>query len=167
MTKQLNTDHLIVLFLALVALASAVDLLADLKEGVNTSHLLQEGIILLVAISAIAWIVANLRRSHRDVRELHAELEQLKNMQHSQPAEVIQARRQLATVISKQFDDWSLTGSEREIGFLLLKGFSLKEIAALRGTTEKTIRQQASSIYKKAGLGGRHAFSAWFIEDIL
>ena len=73
----------------------------------------------------------------------------------------------MATVIANQFDAWSLTKSEREVGFLLLKGFSLKEISALRGTAEKTIRQQASSIYKKADLTGRHSFSAWFIEDIL
>jgi DNA-binding NarL/FixJ family response regulator len=75
---------------------------------------------------------------------------------------------------------WSLRRRSREVVILreqleevrnlpqpALKGFSLKEIAALRGTSEKTIRQQASSVYKKAGLSGRHAFSAWFIEDIL
>jgi len=44
---------------------------------------------------------------------------------------------------------------------------SFKEIAAVRKTLEKTVRQQASSIYKKAGVSGRHEFSAWFIEDIL
>ncbi len=50
---------------------------------------------------------------------------------------------------------------------VLLKGFSLKEISALRGTAEKTIRQQAPSIYQKTGVSGRHAFAAWFIEDFL
>ena len=53
------------------------------------------------------------------------------------------------------------------LGRLLLKGLSLKEIAAIRETLEKTVRQQVSSIYKKAELSGRHAFSAWFIEDAL
>lgn len=37
----------------------------------------------------------------------------------------------------------------------------------LRNILEKTVRQQASAIYKKAGINGRHAFSAWFIEDAL
>ena len=60
-----------------------------------------------------------------------------------------------------------LTGSEIEVGWLLLKGLSLKEIAFVRSTKEKTVRQQASSIYKKAGVSGRYAFSAWFKEDIL
>lgn len=40
-------------------------------------------------------------------------------------------------------------------------------LLVLRGTAEKTIRHQASSVYKKAGVSGRHAFSAWFIEDFL
>jgi DNA-binding CsgD family transcriptional regulator len=50
---------------------------------------------------------------------------------------------------------------------LLLKGLSLKEIASVRGTKEMTVRQQASSIYNKSNLGGRHEFSAWFLEDFL
>ncbi len=53
------------------------------------------------------------------------------------------------------------------LGWLLLKGLSLREISIIRETQEKTVRQQASSIYKKSGVNGRHAFSAWFIEDIL
>jgi len=73
----------------------------------------------------------------------------------------------LGQVVGQQFSEWQLTGSESEVGWLLLKGLSLKEIAIVRDTLEKTVRQQASSIYEKAGVAGRHAFSAWFIEDIL
>jgi DNA-binding CsgD family transcriptional regulator len=50
---------------------------------------------------------------------------------------------------------------------LLLKGLSFNEISAIRETKEKTVRQQASEIYKKAGVVGRHAFAAWFFEDFL
>lgn len=165
--NQLTQDHFILFFLLLVALASTADLVADLREGVNVSHLVQEGVILVTAISIMAWIVSSLRRRNREVSKLHAELDALKHSGRSQPPEIVEAKHRLAAAIAKQFDAWSLTRSEREVGFLLLKGFSLKEIAALRGTAERTIRQQASSIYKKANLNGRHAFSAWFIEDIL
>lgn len=167
MFKGFSQDHFIFSFLLLVAVASMADLIADLNEDVNSSHLLQEALILVVAISAMAWIVVSLRRRNREVRELHIELEAVKSARRVQPEEIVEAKRKLATVIANQFDAWSLTKSEREVGFLLLKGFSLKEISALRGTAEKTIRQQASSIYKKAGLTGRHSFAAWFIEDIL
>ena len=167
MFKRFSQDHFIVSFLLLVVVGSTADLIADLNEDVNASHLLQEGLILVVAISTMAWIIVSLRRRNREVRELHVELEALKSARRTQPKEIVEAKRKLATVIANQFDAWSLTKSEREVGFLLLKGFSLKEISALRGTTEKTIRQQASSIYKKTDLTGRHSFSAWFIEDIL
>jgi DNA-binding CsgD family transcriptional regulator len=165
--NQLSQDHFILFFLLLVVLASTADLVADLREGVNVSHLVQEGVILVTAISIMAWVVSSLRRRNREVSELHAELDALKNTDQPQPREIVEAKHQLAAAMATQFDAWSLTKSEREVGLLLLKGFSLKEISTLRGTSERTIRQQASSIYQKAGLNGRHALSAWFIEDIL
>ncbi len=167
MRRPLSQEHFIIAFLLLVAVASAADLTADIKEGVNTSHLVQEGAILALALCGVALIAASLRRRVREVRQLKADVEALEHAARNPPEQVVAARRQLATAISTQFDAWSLTPSEREVGLLLLKGFSLKEISELRGTTEKTIRQQASAVYKKAGLAGRHAFSAWFIEDIL
>jgi len=50
---------------------------------------------------------------------------------------------------------WKLTSSEKEVAFLLLKGLSLKEVAEVRNTSEKTARAQSTSIYNKAGLSGR------------
>jgi DNA-binding CsgD family transcriptional regulator len=73
----------------------------------------------------------------------------------------------LGEAIDQQFVAWKLTEAEREIGLLLLKGLSLKEIAAVRMTSERTIRAQARSIYAKAGLSGRAALSAFFLEDLL
>ncbi|MEZ5568318.1 MAG: hypothetical protein R3E54_08285 [Halioglobus sp.] len=167
MIRQTAQEPFIVVFLLLVAIASTIDLVADLQEGVNTSHVLQEATILVIALASLGWIGFSLRSNNRELRKLQIELKELKNQPQTQPKEVVEIKRRLATVITDQFESWLLTKSEREIGLLLLKGFSLREIAALRGTSEKTIRQQASSIYKKAGLSGRYAFSAWFIEDIL
>ena len=73
----------------------------------------------------------------------------------------------LGEAIDRQFLTWKLTGAEREIGLLILKGMSHKEIAAARVTSERTIRAQARSIYAKAGLSGRAALSAFFLEDLL
>jgi DNA-binding CsgD family transcriptional regulator len=69
--------------------------------------------------------------------------------------------------IARQFEDWSLTRAEREVGLLILKGMSYKEIAIMRDVSEKTVRQQAHSIYRKAKLSGRAALSAFFLEDLL
>ena len=73
----------------------------------------------------------------------------------------------LGEAIDRQFSTWKLTGAERDVGLLILKGLSLKEIAAARVTSERTIRAQARSIYAKAGLSGRAALSAFFLEDLL
>jgi len=73
----------------------------------------------------------------------------------------------LGQAIDEQFSRWNLTEAEREVALLLLKGLSLKEIAAVRATTERTIRAQARAIYTKADLTGRAALSAFFLEDLL
>jgi DNA-binding CsgD family transcriptional regulator/uncharacterized protein YjeT (DUF2065 family) len=73
----------------------------------------------------------------------------------------------LGDAIDAQFSRWNLTEAEREVALLLLKGLSLKEVAAVRATAERTIRAQARSVYSKAGLTGRAALSAFFLEDLL
>ncbi|MEB2344708.1 MAG: helix-turn-helix transcriptional regulator [Deltaproteobacteria bacterium] len=73
----------------------------------------------------------------------------------------------LGQEIEKQFEEWQLTPSEREVGLLMLKGFSHGEIASLRGTTEATVRHQARAAYQKSGMPGRSAFCAYFLEDLL
>jgi DNA-binding CsgD family transcriptional regulator len=73
----------------------------------------------------------------------------------------------LSATIDKQLSDWELSKAEKEVAFLLLKGFSLKEVADVRGTTEKTARTQSASIYAKAGLSNRAQLSAFFLEDLL
>lgn len=66
-----------------------------------------------------------------------------------------------------QFDRWGMSTAERDVGMLMLKGLSHKEISNLRGTTEATVRQQAQSIYQKSALPGKTAFSAYFLEDLI
>ncbi|NKI35191.1 helix-turn-helix transcriptional regulator [Wenzhouxiangella sp. XN79A] len=73
----------------------------------------------------------------------------------------------LGEAIHAQFRAWRLSEAEAQIGLLLLKGLSLKEIAAVRGTGERTVREQARAIYRKAGLAGRSELSAFFLEDLL
>lgn len=73
----------------------------------------------------------------------------------------------LGDAIDTQFSRWNLTEAEREVALLLLKGLSLKDIAAIRASTERTVRAQARSLYSKAGLTGRAALSAFFLEDLL
>jgi len=98
---------------------------------------------------------------------LEHELDIAKQKSQNADIQVRELRSELKNVVEKQFLKWRLSKSESEVGLLLLKGLSLKEIAILRHTQEKTVRTQASAIYRKASLDGRHAFAAWFLEDII
>lgn len=70
------------------------------------------------------------------------------------------------TGITRQLEAWHLSSAEMEIGWMILKGLQFKEIAAARGTSERTVRQQAQAIYAKSGLPNRSEFSAHFLEDL-
>ncbi len=48
-----------------------------------------------------------------------------------------------------------------------LKGFSIAEIAALRDTSEGTVKAQTNAIYRKAGVSGRPQFLSLFVEDLM
>ena len=156
----------ILVVLTVIFAANGRDLIHDLSHGATLYHLIEEALVSTVTFAAAVWLVRRLWLQRRELETLRCELE-LAGTGRPPSDKVMQARRHLGDAIQEQFQVWGLTASEREVGLLLLKGLSLKEIAALRKTTEKTVRQQASSIYQKAGLPGRHAFAAWFFEDLM
>ena len=160
-------ETILILIFAIVVVASGADLVADLSHGADTEHIVKETIVVSISTIGLAWLLWGLRQQRLEIRSLQQELETANSPQAPPKKYVLEARKKLGNVVTQQFSEWMLTGSETEVGWLLLKGLSLKEIAMVRSTKEKTVRQQASSIYKKAGVSGRHAFSAWFIEDIL
>lgn len=164
--NQAKETTLLVLF-TIVMLASGADLVADFTHGASIEHVAKEAIIVAMSLFAIVWMMSGLRQQKLEITALQKELESRDKTQAMPEKYVLEARKKLGSVISQQFSEWKLTDSEGDIGRLLLKGLSLKEIAIVRNTLEKTVRQQASSIYRKSGVQGRHAFSAWFIEDIL
>ncbi len=152
---------------AIVVAASGADLVADLAHGAGIDHIVKESAVVVISALAIARLLWGLRRQRQEIEALQQELVAANDASNQPRKYVLEARKKLGNVVSQQFSEWGLTDSEKEIGWLLLKGLSLKEIALLRDTQEKTVRQQASAVYRKAGVAGRHAFSAWFIEDIL
>lgn len=69
--------------------------------------------------------------------------------------------------IEREFDRWGFTAAERSVAHLMLKGLRLKDIARIRKTSDRTVRQQAQVIYRKSGVEGRTDLSAYFLEDML
>ena len=73
----------------------------------------------------------------------------------------------LAEVIGEQMDEWGFTRSEKDVAWLIAKGYRFTEIAELRGVKESTPRLQATSVYAKAGVSGRAEFVAEILQPLL
>ena len=143
-----------------IALFIGVDLITDSSEGAGAGHLAAELTVLVVAsfgLGAMLWRLGWLRRALADARE-DAGRWQAENR------ELVQG---LGVAIARQFAAWGLSDAESDVGLLLLKGLSLQEIADLRETSERTVREQARAVYRKSSLAGRNALSAYFLEDLL
>lgn len=122
----------------------------------------------LVALLAGLALVARQRRTSAGrERELSRRLAEAEEQSRLRGAETQDLLRGLSDQIDRQFEKWGLTAAEREIALLMLKGLRHKEIAGVRGTSERTVRQQALTIYRKAGLDGRTDLTAFFLEDLL
>jgi len=160
-------DLLIIAVLLLIVAANLYDLASDLSFGSSFWHLFDEGLVVLLSLLVIAGLIVYLRKQKAEIERIRRELAEAVNASGGASTELVEARKQLGDVIRRQFDAWQLSAGEQEVALLLLKGLSFKEIAAVRDTREKTVRQQASAIYRKAGVNGRHVFAAWFIEDFL
>jgi len=123
---------------------------------------------LLVATSVAAALVAmDIKEQQADRLALVQDLEKAKADGAQWRARAEDQLDQFRRAIGEQFDEWDATAAERDIGHLILRGLSHKEIARLRCTSEATVRQQAQSLYRKANLPNKGAFSAYFLDDVL
>jgi DNA-binding NarL/FixJ family response regulator len=162
-----NQELAVIAVLALVGVATLIDIAFDLYYGSTLAHISIELVLVMLSVSGVLWLVQHLHLQKRALEQIKREIAEEKQKKPAAPAAGHEARRTLGEIMRQQFQSWRLTGGEQEVAILLLKGLSFKEIAGVRETHEKTVRQQASAIYKKAGVSGRHAFAAWFIEDFL
>jgi len=152
---------------AAIALLIGIDMLADYRSGTAVGHLLTEGAVMALALAGAASLWRQLRIAHRQADQLTVDLAAARGEAERFRDEAREALRGLGEAIDSQFTRWGLTAAEREVGLLLLKGLSHKEVAAMRSTGETTIRQQALAIYRKSGLRNRSDLSAFFLEDLL
>jgi len=152
---------------ALIAVLMAVDTVIDYRQSGSFGAQTFELLVFVAALTGIAihaWQLASARsrseRLDRELIETRAEAQRWSR-------EAKDVLKGLGAAIDSQFDKWALTPAERDVALLQLKGLRHKEIAELRQTSERTVRQQALSIYRKAGLGGRSDLAAFFLEDLL
>lgn len=132
----------------------AYDIVGDLLVG-------SESLLHMVVEIAVFFAVSTvLYRELRRVRRLKGEVLE-------ERARTARLSGQLLAVMRGQFAKWGLSPSESEVALLLIKGLSMREISQARQVKEKTVRQQATSVYAKSGYAGRHELVAHFIEDLM
>lgn len=130
-------------------------------------HIILELIILVLSVVAIAYLIKINLDETKEKQQFLLELDEAKKQIQNSSAELKSGKKDFIKLINWQFDEWSLSPGEKEIGFLILKGLSFDEISVIRNTSARTARKQAASIYSKANLKNRNEFAAWFLEDLL
>ena len=153
--------------LLVIMLLNLADVVTDITLNVPIWHVLEEALIVLLAGVLAVFLIYDMRKRTHSIIQLRHTVKTKSEQLSQMTSQFKSAKRRYFSEINKQFTDWKLTESEKDVALLLLKGLSLQEIASVRNTKDKTVRQQASSIYSKAGLEGRHSLSAWFFEDLL
>lgn len=168
------SPRVMVLVLVLMAGLVGIDLVTDFRQGTTLAHLTLEVLVVAIGFVAAGAIALRLRRSAHDAQALRERTAQLTESLRATEQDAARWRTSAADLIaglSAAIDDqlarWELSPAEREIARLLLKGLSHKEIATIRSVSETTVRQQARSLYRKAGLSGRNDLAAFFLEDLL
>lgn len=157
----------VITILSIVAIMVGFDLITDSKEGVVVWHVLVEGGAGLAALFGIFYFMKDsFNLKHKLSDSLNANI-QLKKEANDWKTEAQKYILGLSQSIDQQLTKWNLSAAEKEVALLLLKGLSLKEIAEVRQTTEKTARAQSIAIYSKSGLSGRSELAAFFLEDLL
>jgi len=145
----------------------SLEIAEEFSAGESISEMLDDLFILVASTVIVVLFLADYLHQQQLLKELKNRLENSRGQLARLDASSVSIGIQYRNVMQKQFDQWNLTSSEQEIVVSLLKGLSFKEVAQLRSTTEKTVRQQASHVYRKSGLAGRHELAAWFFEDML
>lgn len=158
--RDANSARAAIALFVIIALLIGADVIADYREGAGWGHIAVELAVLLTAMAGALFLWQQLGKTRVDLQEARAAAEQWRRESRA----LIEG---LGAAIQRQFNSWQLTGAEAQVGLLLLKGFSHKEIAALRNTSERTVREQSRALYRKSGLSGRASLSAFFLEDLL
>ncbi len=153
--------------LAAVALLMLADATGDWHGGSSPYHLAIELTVAVVAVSGVVRLWTRYLQVRTRLSEASGSLARARAEADHWGARHADTLRGLSAAIDRQLDQWELTAAEKGVAFLLLKGLSFKEVAGVRGASERTVRQQALAVYAKGGLAGRAELAAFFLEDLL
>lgn len=166
--RKISRENLFsgIIFLVIATLTS-VDIYEDYHEGAELEHIFLEVLIAIFSLIAALYLFKKINDQLRKIKMLEKQKSILEEMSQNFKDKSKTFMQGLHVQIDDEFENWKLSPGEREIGLFLLKGLTTNEISEIRGSAEKTVRHQMTSIYKKAGIKNRHEFQAYFLEDLL
>ena len=143
---------------AFCAIFFVSDILASVL-GIQTTPLsweLRELMEIGASLGLVLGVVVGGMMLRRALRDRHRTEEQLRR-----------ASGAFMDLLQERFAEWALTPSEKDVALFAIKGLSTAEIAALRSTSEGTVKAQTNAIYRKAGVTGRPQLLSLFIDDLM
>mgnify|MGYP000991462797 FL=1 len=143
---------------AFCAIFFVSDILASVL-GIQTTPLsweLRELMEIGASLGLVLGVVVGGMMLRRALRDRHRAEEQLRR-----------ASGAFMDLLQERFAEWALTPSEKDVALFAIKGLSTAEIAALRSTSEGTVKAQTNAIYRKAGVTGRPQLLSLFIDDLM
>ena len=134
----------------------AIDVVVDVFSGesqtvIDRIYLVVETIATIAILISLVLLRDYVRVNRRQESEMQASLAQLK--------------QGLSEFILNRIHALSLTPAETEVAILTIKGCSIAEIGALRGTSDGTVKAQQHAVYQKAGVTSRAELLLLCIED--
>lgn len=154
-----------ILLISALSILAFFDVFREYSSGETTLHLVFEVIIAGLGTIWSFYLLLSWRNTSEELYQVKVALAQSDVETQKWREEYSKLLRGVASSIDQEFTRWGLTPAEKEVGIMLLKGMSFKDISDLRKTSEKTTRQQATYIYQKSNLPGRAELAAYFLDD--
>ena len=163
--EQRLRSVLLPFFVAVVVLG-ITDIILDKPASWTSIHIAVELALVAVSLGAALVLAWGWHHSSRSVARLTLALEERQAERDAWRGKAKAALDGLSVALDDQFEAWSLTPAERETALLLLQGQSHKSIASTTGRSDKTVRQHATAVYRKSGLGGRAELAGFFLSGL-
>jgi DNA-binding CsgD family transcriptional regulator len=157
----------LILALASIVAGGTLDLAMDQPRDWLSFHVVFESLMIVGALLMAVTLWLGWWHAEQSIHDLEERLEARRTERDEWQKSATRALQGLGEAIDTQFRAWGLTRSEREVALLLLKGYSHKRLARETGRSERTARQHAASVYRKAGLANRSELAAYFLEGLL
>lgn len=158
MTATTKTPSLLITLIAVQAFCAVfflTDVVADIAEDATSIgfHIIVESVAVVTLVIAIAVETKALS----DLARRGARLEQ----------SLKQANSAVFEVIESCFEAWHLSPAEHDVATFVVKGFSIDEIAELRGNKPGTIKAHLNNIYRKSDSRNRAELMATLVDTLV